>query len=357
MVQPTMKLKVLLLAVILATAGFFAAPARAEIFIGDGNGNTVKYVHQETAYQKFQKSFSPELFQQLDDTDREFALSEILSAFHNSEQESTALQKRNLQFLVERYLNTLHDEKKAPYGEKALERAMYLGQSKLARTLAEKYLSHDRNKRTEKICEAVSSTMLTMGGVDGAIEALDEASKKDIADRTRHDATVWVEGLFHTVHTVITSQDSGITDAPCELGPNDEDPKSLRNLADRLAAILKIQKNAPPPPAKPLVVATTAKNPCKLSEVRSVFSDAQNNIKKYGPRHKVYLGLNAMTCPIYGLVVQDKKGKFRFYPNSYREDTVEAVVFDSVENLMKRFIVVETGSAPATSNPPVKTTK
>ena len=154
------------------------------------------------------------------------------------------------------------------------------------------------------------------------------------------------EHTLATVYAVLAKQ-KNLPDEKCVLSTSEKKPLSLKEMSDLIAAKfpaltqkLSVKETAPS-------VSTIPKRTCKLSEIESIFREATEKIKKYGRQHRVFLGEASMTCAIGGLLIQDQLSNFRFYPDSYRNDTVPAVVFKEVDELMLRFQTVATPSGVA----------
>ncbi len=289
----------------------------------DTSGKEVEIIFPETPYRSFQKSFSFDAYQKLDQMDRSYALPELLIASMDPNSPLDSVKKTNVQNILSQHFYTLPSDVAKELSDKAIWMAFLSGNRGLSEALVKKFVPVYPKERTDEFCKMArtSITMMTYSGTEPTAKEFLQLPDK-------------VLQLFSS----LLNSGVALTDDKCKLSKKDTDPLSLKQLVQEISKkFSKIESSAGVKSTAPVVQKTV----CKISEVKNIFSEAIEKIEKYGQSHKVYLGVDTMKCPIYGVVAQSVKKQFRFYPNSYREDVVPPIVFTSAEDIVSNFIIVD----------------
>jgi hypothetical protein len=296
----------------------------------DKDGKQVAIVFKDTPYQTFQRTYSFETYQQLDQTDREYALPELLIASQDPKANLTYEQKRNMQYVLSQNFEPLPEDVKSRLAEKAIWMSLLGGNDDLTRNLVKKFIPPYSEDRTKGLCKLATSiaTMVTGSNQIPTVKDFLKLSPESLR-------------LFSSLMKNGTS----LTDEKCKFNSHDEG-LTLKQIDQEISKQLSLQTlNAPS-----AQVAATSKKACQLSDIESIFKESMEKIEKGGPQARVYIGIEKLVCPLYGLMMKDPKGKFRFYPNNLRDDAIAPIEFSSLKELMSRFKAVPTNPKATSPN-------
>jgi hypothetical protein len=314
------------LALILFSMGF-ASTTLAKFIVKDANGNEIEIKPMETPLRKFQKTYSFDEYQKLDQIDRQFALYEALVASLDPEAKVNSEQKRNIQYVLAQHFETLPEDAKSKLIEKTLWMSVLGDNRELTLNLVKKYVPPYSEERTKALCK-IATNIASMVTYSKNVPSAENFLK--LPDKTLQ--------LFSSMVTTGTS----VTGEKCKFNPDDKEGMSLLELNQEISK--KLSKNKRVLTAAPAGTQSdpNSKKPCQISEIENAFKDAIERIDRAGPKMQVMIGLGNMTCPFNGLVTKDPKGKYRFYPNSHRDDSVAPITFGSAKEVVGLFKIVPT---------------
>lgn len=294
-------------------------PAFAKIFGPDANGNTVEVAAPVTPYTKFHDSFSYDDYQRLSQSDRRMALFDILIVSMDPSRPLDSVKKTHVQNILAQHFYTLPPKVAKEITDSVIWYAAISKDVDLGKNLVKKFASPYPQERAEDFCVIVRVIASVMAG-----------------DPKKATAKNFLEASNDTLEpfSEVISAAGPLSDDKCVISKNDTEPLSLKQMVQE---IKKKGGRVDAPSVKTGITLPAAlKRDCSAAEMRSVFIDAMNKIKENGSKHKVYLGVETMKCPVHGLVVQAPNKEYRFYPNSYREGYVQAIVFNNAEEIVSK---------------------
>lgn len=292
-------------------------PAFAKFVFKDAKGNLVEWTPPETPMSRFQQSLSYDDYQKLSQLERRFALHTVLTASLNPEAKLDAAKKVHVQNILSQHFYTLPPDFAKEITDHALWISFIGDTPGLTEAMLKKFASTYPKERTEELCKMVR-TSVTMSLLKG------DPSMKEFLQLPDY--------VLQKFSSMVSS-DKSLTDDKCALSKNDKEPLSLKQM------VQEINKKNAKTEARPTVansLPTAPQTVCDASEIKGVFVEAIDKIEKNGPNHKVYLGVGTMKCPIYGVVVRVANKQYRFFPNSYREDSAPAISFTSAEDIVNK---------------------
>lgn len=304
----------------------------------DESGNSVEIKSTETPIKRFQRTYSLEDFQQLDSTDRAYAVPEALLSSLDPNSNLTRDQRTRLKHVLSQYYETMPQIARESIERKVFWMAFLSGNPSLVRNAAEKFLSPYPDIRERQLCNLVrDSTQMVL-----------YTNEKPTIHYLMKLGTEPMEVLA----TLIESNKQ-IGNEKCALGETDAEPLSLKEMRAEIikAGLVKESKESKKDVRSEM--GSRPKTECLVSTIKSTFADAIASIEKGGANTKVYLGINSMACPIYGLVVRDPKSNYRYYPDTYREDIVPGIQFKNADDIANMFQIVPNSQITK----PSKTTK
>lgn len=312
--------------------------ARARFTMTNDNGREVTVVASDSLFQKFEQALTLDAFLLLDATDRQFALPQALIASFDPKGKLTAEQRIGLRQILSQYYDAM-----APSAREAIERQIltsaFLGpEVTVTRRMIDKFFPKDPAGRERRFCElARDATAIAANGGQKPTFRVFMSFGKDS------------QALFAS----LLDAEKNLGNEKCVLGEGDDEPLSLKEMraeiakaASKPAAVAPARSETATP--SPVAPRTT----CRLAEIKRIFADAIEAIETNGKDHRVYFGMRAGTCPVYGLVVRDRQGYFRYYQDTFREDSVPPLRFKTADEVVGLFQVVPAAppaAAPAAS--------
>ena len=310
-------------------------PCRAQTLVKGTGEQRLELQRRESRQNAFFETYAISDYQNLDSLDRDYILPNVIVMSLDPEAKLTREQKINLQQVLAVYYETMPFNVRASIEQRVLWMVFMRDEPAFTRKVIGQFLSPYTDIRSQQLCTlaADAAYLVTSDGEKHTIRSLMGLKS----------------GQLNLLATLINSNEQ-IGTEKCSLGDGDVTPLSLKEMRIELikAGLVSDTMNTP---RKEKRTSARPLKPCQLSTIKSIFEDAIDSIQATGSKTRVYLGVHAMECPIYGLVVRDEDETFRYYPDHYREDLIPPVRFKTSDEIVRLFRSVRNHKATAPVDP------